>query len=284
VQGSGDDHELWGQVRFYISVDRTYNSLLQGLTPRLFWRHRTELLSCSRDELEAVVAKLVAAARETEEPLPGGDGLLDGASWRAPPTPVSKVSGRVLICALTDLPRDLPADVPGPCGPENDRETAFVVVYASHDAPGDIHRPPLTEARLDDRENEVAPPVLRVHVPLGKRGRHIFVHEVLPRTVSFAHSHLGLGRKICVAGGDEGIGVALVLLQVFFDDDGGYLHNGTPRDSSAIGKSSVRTRLEWIIASQPQVNPTRAILKSVNDFLLSPHLQFSDESIFEVVE
>lgn len=298
MQGSGDDHELWGQVR-YILLDRSMVTMMvvmasccflsgeptdgqnhgttsQGLTPQLFWQHRAKLLSCSREELEAVVPKLVTAARETEGPPPDRDGLLFGASWRAPPTPVQKVGGRVLLCALTDLPRDLPVDVPGMCGPEDDGETAFVVVYASDDAPGDVGQSPLTDARSDDTESEAASRVLRVHLPLGRCGRHIFVHEVLPRTVSFARSHLGLGRKICVAGGDDGIGVALVLLQLFFDDDGGCLHDGTPKDVVAIGKSSVRTRLEWIIASQPQVNPTRAILKRVNDFLLSPRLQFQE--------
>jgi tRNA A64-2'-O-ribosylphosphate transferase len=103
----------------------------------------------------------------------------------------------------------------------------------------------------------------------------MFVHHVLPRVVSFARSHLSLGRNLCVAGGDEGIGVALVLLQLFFDDAGCLrIDSSTPtKDDSAIGKSSVRTRLQWIIASRPQVNPTRAILKRVNDFLLSPRLQ-----------
>ena len=35
-------------------------------------------------------------------------------------------------------------------------------------------------------------------------------------------------------------------------------------------KKSIRTRLEWIIASRPQANPSRATLKRVNEFLLSP--------------
>jgi tRNA A64-2'-O-ribosylphosphate transferase len=255
---------------------QNYDTTSQGLTPQLFWRHRAQLLSCSREELEALVPKLVAAARETEGPPPGRDGFLHGASWRVPPTPVQKVGGRVLLCALTDLPPDLAVDVPGTCGPEDDGEIAFVVVYASDDAPGDVDQSTLTDARSDETESEIASRVLRVRLPLGRCVRHIFVHEVLPRAVSFARSHFGLGRKICVAGGDEGIGVALVLLQLFFDDDGGCLHDGTSKDVAAIGKNSVRMRLEWIIASQPQVNPTRAILKRVNDFLLSPRLQFQE--------
>ena len=67
------------------------------------------------------------------------------------------------------------------CGPEDDMETAFVVVYASDDAPDDVGQSPLTGARPDDTESEVASRVLRIHLPLGRRGRHVFVHEVLPR-------------------------------------------------------------------------------------------------------
>ena len=199
-----------------------------------------------------------------------------------------KVRGRVLLCTLGDLPRELPASVPSTCGPDNDggTETAFIVVYASNVTPGDTDKTSPIEPRSDGREtranaeldlgeNEGTSRVLRMHLPLGKRGEHTFVHNILPRAVSFARSHLSLGRKLCVAGGgNEGIGVALVLLQLFFDDDGS-LRSGISMPSASVStatagkKSSVRTRLEWIIASRPQVNPSRTILKRVNDFLFS---------------
>ena len=184
----------------------------------------------------------------------------------------------MLLCSLTDLPQDLPVGIPSTRGSEaDDGETAFVVVCASGTSPDDTNQPQSTMAKAcsDETGSEVASLVLRVHLPTGRRGRHMFMHHVLPRAVSFARSHLSLGRNLCVAGGDEGIGVALVLLQLFFDDAGCLrIGNGTPtKDDSAIGKSSVRTRLQWIIASRPQVNPARAILKRVNDYLLSPRLQ-----------
>ena len=60
----------------------------QGLTPQLFWKHRAELLGCSREELDAVFVKLEAGARETEHsPTPGSDGLHVGV-WSTPPTNV----------------------------------------------------------------------------------------------------------------------------------------------------------------------------------------------------
>ena len=234
-----------------------------------------------------MVVKLVTAAREKQQ-TSSVDGL-HGGEWNTLPTPVLKVRGRVLLCALMDLPRELPASVSSTCEPDNDGEieTAFIVVYASNAAPGSTDTPPI-ELRSDDRETRAKPDlelgenertsrVLRMHLPFGKRGQHVFVHDILPRAVSFASSHLGFGRKLCVAGGgDEGIGVALVLLQLFFDDEGN-LRTGITQSASgggaatAAGKSSVRTRLEWIIASRPQVNPSRTILMRVNDFLFSSH-------------
>jgi hypothetical protein len=253
------------------------------------------LLACSREEVEAVVARLVvAAARDTEQCAE----RLEGA-WSVPPTPVLKVGGRVLFCTLEDLPRDLPAAAATYLAHASEKTTTTTTTTrvkfrssswgASDPSTNDANKPAPTEARPDDGDRESQPGaarVLRLHVSaaVGRRGRHAFVREVLPRAVSFAGLHLGLGRRICVAGGDEGIGVLLVLLHLFFDDGGGRRINidiGTPPPpgdggAAAAGKSSVRTRLEWIIASRPGVNPTRAVLKRVNDFLLSPRLHCED--------
>ena len=247
------------------------------------------MLACSRQELEAVVIKLVAAARKTEQ-TSGREGLVHAAAWSASPTPVLKVGGRVLLCALEDLPRELPVGIPGTCKPDNDGEAeiAFIVVYASNVTSGDTNQTPPTEPRSDDREtrqsstlgeNGGTSRVLRMHLPLGKRGQYVFLHEVLPCAVSFASSHLNLGRKICVAGGNEGIGLTLALLQLFFDDEGSLCSEFMPSGAAASSKNSVRTRLEWIIASRPQVNPPRVILKRVNDFLLSPHSHHRQDGV-----
>lgn len=48
-----------------------------------------------------------------------------------------------------------------------------------------------------------------------------------------------------------------------------------------LAKDVLKTRLQWIIASCPQVNPSRTTLKRVNDFLLSP---FSDPSMLGAQE
>ncbi|KAH9067745.1 initiator tRNA phosphoribosyl transferase [Lactarius vividus] len=243
VQGSGDDHELWAQ----------------GLTPGVFWQNRAELLACPRAQLETLVARLVAAIPRDTAPSHGGtDGCGPPGPWRPTSVPVLKVGGRVLLCSLADLPQDPQAILLGPSGTAE--ETAFVIVDDSEsEVPPDD-----TDAAPGDSSSSR---VLHVRLPPGKRGKHVFLHEVLPCVTSFARTHLSLGRAICVAGGDAGVGVALVLLQLFFDDAG--MPRGALGDA-ATSKNSVRTRLEWVIASRPQTNPSRAILKRVNDFLLSP--------------
>ncbi|KAI0300438.1 tRNA A64-2'-O-ribosylphosphate transferase [Multifurca ochricompacta] len=258
VQGSGDDHELWSQ----------------GLTPQLFWQHRAELLMCSRAELETLVPRLITITRDTAAQS-SVDNRSSG-SWITQPTPIAKVGGRIALCTLTGLPRDLPVWVTG--APNTNEETALIIVDESDALRDDIDSRLLikvhsndTAALSDSGASGNSSRVLHMRFPPGKRGHHIFLHDVLPRAISFASPHLNLGRAIYVAGGDGCIGVALALLQLFFDSDG-RPHIGAPRDA-AISKSSVRTRLEWIIASLPQANPARAILKRVNDFLLSPHLR-----------
>ena len=107
------------------------------MTPQLFRKNRAKLLAFSREEHDEVFIKLVAGARETEQmaPAPGRDGLHAGAE-SAPPTSVRKIGGRVLLCTLTDLPREieLPSVVTGTREPENDGETVFIVMHRSSNA------------------------------------------------------------------------------------------------------------------------------------------------------
>ncbi|KAG8221255.1 hypothetical protein J3R82DRAFT_1419 [Butyriboletus roseoflavus] len=44
----------------------------------------------------------------------------------------------------------------------------------------------------------------------------------------------------------------------------------TKHTRSNVAKDVLKTRLQWIISSCPQANPSRTTLKRVNDFLLSP--------------
>ncbi|KAJ6491677.1 initiator tRNA phosphoribosyl transferase [Mycena vitilis] len=214
IQGSGDDHELWGG----------------GLTPELFWTHRETLLGASRGELPALVASLVAAQ------TPGR-----GTDARAP-TPIARVRGRLLVCASSDLQENWAPD------------TAYIIVGGT-----------LALAIPD------GVPALCIDAWAGKKGQLQFLQDVLPRATAFARTQLEAGRRVCAAcetGADMSVGIALAVLQLFFDDDGELVVLYETQTVTA-SKESIRTRLEWIIASRPTANPSRTTCKRANEFLLS---------------
>ncbi|KAJ7198566.1 initiator tRNA phosphoribosyl transferase, partial [Mycena pura] len=225
VQGAGDDHELWGM----------------GLTPELFWRHRVDLLAAVRADLPILVARLVAEEAHTH--LCPASGTAAAAIARGP-TPVTRVYGRVLVCAAADLVTWAPL-------------TAHVVVVAAGTAAHLLAAP-------------LGTPILRIDAWAGKKGQMQLLHDILPRATAFVAVQLGLGHPVCVTcdtGTDLSVGIALAMLQMFFDESGSLIVDSAQRDIA--NKQSIRTRLEWIIASRPEANPSRSTLKRVNEFLLS---------------
>ncbi|KAF8879179.1 initiator tRNA phosphoribosyl transferase-domain-containing protein [Mucidula mucida] len=80
----------------------------------------------------------------------------------------------------------------------------------------------------------------------------------------------GRDQRVCIScdsGNDIAAGIALVALQLFFDENGVYCGE---KKGSMINKQTLQTRLEWIISDRPEVNPSRSTLKRVNEFLLTP--------------
>ncbi|KAI0690919.1 initiator tRNA phosphoribosyl transferase [Cerioporus squamosus] len=235
VQGSGDDHELWGM----------------GLTPKIFWQHKDVLLKSDREDLPGVVAKLVAQSKV----------LSSGAIWTILPTPIAAVHGRVLIGAVSDMPSKLP-----PTLPAVDRPVSFVVVSANVASPS-------SDSDGDSDTSHSAPEeprVLRMRLAEGKKDQLHFLQHVLPAATHYIEDRLAIGDAICVccdSGRDAGVGIALAAIQLFFDDEGKPVEPGV--QAACSSKESIRTRLQWIIASRPAANPSRVTLKRVNEFLLS---------------
>ncbi|TFK84242.1 initiator tRNA phosphoribosyl transferase [Polyporus arcularius HHB13444] len=235
VQGSGDDHELWGM----------------GLTPKLFWEHKNALLNSSREDLPCVVAKLVAESK-----------VLHGrAVWTTLPSPIAALHGRISIGAVPDMPFEL-----APTLPDVDRPCSFVVVSATGSS-----SPPTSDADSDASDSMSSEPhVLRLRLAEGKKDQLHFLQHVLPASTRYINDRLATGDAICVccdSGRDAGVGIALAAIQLFFDDEGRPLEPGT--QAASPSKESIRTRLQWIIASRPAANPSRVTLKRVNEFLLS---------------
>jgi tRNA A64-2'-O-ribosylphosphate transferase len=247
VQGSGDDHELWGMVRC-LFPDRASVDAQQGLAPDMFWAHRDDILNASRTDLPQLIASIVASESR--------------AHAQRTATPIAKVHGCVLVCAVSELP-------PNP--KDWEQGIGYIVVGADF------------AQTLPDTSS-----MLRIETWEGKKGQMQFLQDVLPRSTSFIESHLRAGHRVCVAcdtGTELSVGIALVALQKFFNDEGELTPldeptgNGTCMSTRLFteshfcvllaSKQSIRTRLEWIITSRPEANPSRTTLKRVNEFLLS---------------
>jgi len=88
----------------------------------------------------------------------------------------------------------------------------------------------------------------------------------------------------CETGTDLSVGVALMLLCLFYDQGGQVKvvsdSHSDPDQSAAnllqthppeklVDKSFIRQRLAWIMSSQSSANPSRSTLQSVNAFLMA---------------
>ncbi|KAJ3515773.1 hypothetical protein NMY22_g14359 [Coprinellus aureogranulatus] len=243
IQGSGDDHELWGM----------------GLNPDIFWKEQEKLLSANRAELPGLVSELVSSH--------------SSSSWGSAREPegIAKISNRISLCRLSELgSRSLETS-----------NAAFVVV----DEVSENGRPASSQSKTSppgqseaagagSTEPQPPPSVLKFEIPGGKRSQTYFLHDVLPSSLRFIGDKLSQGCNIviaCPSAKDLSVGVALGAISRYFDDEGVYAQG---RRNVQLTKQSIRTRLEWIIASCPRANPSRTTLKRVNEFLLTAeHLQ-----------
>ena len=96
VQGSGDDHELWGN----------------GLTPEIFWNNKELLLAAHRGQLESVVRDVVEASTNSASTTPKEMSL------------IKAVGGIIGLCAISDLSKELLLA---------NEDTAYVLVGSDED-------------------------------------------------------------------------------------------------------------------------------------------------------
>ncbi|TFK28600.1 initiator tRNA phosphoribosyl transferase [Coprinopsis marcescibilis] len=226
VQGSGDDHELWGM----------------GLTPQIFWDHRRDILSVGRPDLLHRVQQLVD---ESSQGTARSAGRQDG-------TPVAKVRNRISI----DTVANVQSQLHGSMG----KSPRLGYVLISDEDAGE-------EPAMDP--NPSFPSTLTLRGPTGKKSQIYFLHEVLPKGLAFIKKELDAGHDICVAcptGKDLSVGLALAAISAYFDEEGTYTGHTT---CPIVNKQAIKTRLEWIIASRPEANPSRTTLKRVNEYLLT---------------
>ncbi|KAI0645167.1 initiator tRNA phosphoribosyl transferase [Trametes meyenii] len=232
VQGSGDDHELWGM----------------GLTPQTFWENKDELVGTDRDALPSIVTDIVASSKMRAA----------GDTWKVLPTPIAAADGLLRIGLVSDMPSK-----PHFRLSDVNTNVSYVVISAEV---------PLPESD-EGLKASSSKHMLRLKLAEGKKEQIHFLQSVLPESTRFVRERLAEGDTVCIccdSGKDASVGVAIAALQLFFDDQGKlHLEAGKSGASVNPSKESIRTRLQWIISSRPQANPSRVTLKRVNEFLLS---------------
>ena len=169
-----------------------------------------------------------------------------------------------------------------------DGAVSFVIVSADASVSAASSPGSDTDSDVTDDVSEESH-VLRLRLAEGKKDQLHFLQHVLPVSISFIKARLAAGHVICVccdSGRDASVGIVLAAIQLCFDDEGKLVEPGVSgtfsmfseieamvltiwRVASSPSKQSIRTRLQWIIASRPAANPSRVTLKRVNEFLLS---------------
>ncbi|KAN0060340.1 tRNA A64-2'-O-ribosylphosphate transferase [Thecaphora frezii] len=246
VQGAGDDHENWAR----------------RLTPTLFWRHASTLLSASKAILPSLVDDLVCREGgqewfEPQRPLPGSSAAA-AAAWVKPdgkPVQVGQ-TGIWLAVAPTRQPVDAEAD-----------KRYATVVYCSTPPPS----PDETESTPPSKPAHPTRTTLYLSMPSGKRGStHLAVH--LARLLPAAVASLEARSPILLRGTsyDHVSALAVLLLCLLFDASRRPLLSEPERQAHAdnIDKQSTRKRLQWILADVPNAAPSRTYLLRVNDVLM----------------
>ncbi|KAF8648494.1 hypothetical protein AX16_006204 [Volvariella volvacea WC 439] len=236
VQGSGDDHELWGM----------------GLMPDIFWRHKDELLGASRADLLNIIPRLISESSSLAK--------------KSYPSPIEKVGGLILISTLADvsshstaipkydlllLDPNLPVDnMPDPIDFGN---YSSMSIFVQEGKKGAAHfcQTVLPQAMNFIQARLSAGRTVCIACPDGK---DLSVGVGVAALQKFFDDH---GK----------------LLQIPRPSTScGFYHlsdEGSP-NAKVVTKNTIRTRLEWIISGRPEANPSRTTLKRINDYFFAP--------------
>lgn len=207
-----------------------------GLSPPAFWAKKDLLITTPEAELPDLIKKLVSCS-EIAGPAGGQTRCL-------------KPTSCLFVSTIADMQ-------------VNDMSPACTVVLL----------PKVTE----ERTWQTSPTRLDVGLGPHKLGSRN-LRTALPFIVDFFRTSLA-SRKIeagqedsaniliaCESGKDLSIGVALVILCLFFNGRGYLMQQ--PNHRIKVDKNFIRSRLGWISTSMPDANANRATLQSVNSFLM----------------
>ncbi|QRW22792.1 tRNA A64-2'-O-ribosylphosphate transferase [Rhizoctonia solani] len=214
VQGSGDDHEMWSK----------------GLTPDLFWRHKSRLLACGQDDLEDQIIQILEDPQNSE-----GVASL---------SPIKSVHGRILVgTRAANHPIYL-----------DELDTCASIVLTSD------------SQRLENS----TPTTLYVQDFYPKQHPTEFLTHTLPISLEFIRTHLQLPESrvciLCKDAKDLSVGIATAAIALYFNETGDFVGD----NNHSVTKDMAKRRLQRVLSSCPRANPSRATLKRVNEYLMSP--------------
>ncbi|KAJ1303922.1 hypothetical protein OPQ81_008333 [Rhizoctonia solani] len=214
VQGSGDDHEMWSK----------------GLTPDLFWRHKSELLACGQDDLEDSIIQIIQDAQTSN-----GVVTLN---------PIKAVQGRILVGTRVAHHQMYLGDP----------DTCATLVLTSD------------PWQLGDNTSTT----LHVRDFYPKQHPTEFLTHTLPLSLEFIRTHLQRPAWrvyiLCKDAKDLSVGIATAAITLFFNEAGEFIGDS----AHPVTKDLAKRRLQWVLGSCPGANPSRATLKRVNEYLMSP--------------
>ncbi|SNX83131.1 related to RIT1 - initiator tRNA phosphoribosyl-transferase [Melanopsichium pennsylvanicum] len=260
VQGAGDDHENWAR----------------GLTPDIFWEHRAELLACRKDNLEALVDRLVAGQR-----LKGGAGAHwftplglqncrgeDSADGREYDTEV----GETGICIGSRA-----ADHPFTA---EEKIRYNLIIHLTNIAPPADKGLPGKLSSLKLIDSTTRQQIYPVHMAPNKKGLSS-IRTAFSPAIALAHSTLTAvsfpttqRQKVlvcCQDGKDLSGSLVVAILASCFTDKRELVYDKANLElhRQQLSKDTMRRRLQWLISANPRAAPSRAFLLRVNELLLS---------------
>ena len=251
IQGAGDDSEGWSR----------------GLTPALFWQHKDLLLSTPESELESLIGTLLVNDRENDTAT---GAVRMAPTWNLYLVKAAVGRSRIMGPAEQNV-RTSSGQARGQEVSEQETEMKFDIIINCSKT--DTSTRAGTQLDLGCRMGKLGSRNLREKLDLVRD----FVQLRLKRNPSASIL------VTCETGKDLCVGVALMLLCLFYDNQGRVVVSPGPQTCSKtaangihvyspspeiLDKSFIRRRLAWIVSSHPDANPSRATLQSVNGFLM----------------
>ncbi|RPB16073.1 initiator tRNA phosphoribosyl transferase [Morchella conica CCBAS932] len=207
-------------------------ALESGLTPALFWAHHKALLAARND-----------------------DGLLELTHAIVSSTTSIAGGGSSLVKPTSDI-------YIGAVGAEGTDSYDIII---------NCTPTPITAAAAPNTAGKCQ--VVPFPIPEGKKGTK-FLRSELPGVMAAVEKCVAQaqeGKKIlvvCASGNEVAPAVALVVLCLYYDDEGRFRGLLTVEERAGVDKAYIRRRLAWISASRVEANPARAALNAVNSFLM----------------